>query len=254
MKNKISIFTTMLLLSVCVLFFSCKKEDVTTKSTELAIGDGKGYSWVKISSDGAVLAIGFTLNDAALIKLPEGDPMTGNSTSYRLSFPADATKTPFNHLDIGWQAHGHEPPGIYDVPHFDFHFYTVSPATHDAIPPYQVDKTGFEKDPPAGSIPAGYIKNPGGVPGMGCHWNDSKATEFAGKPFTETFIFGSYNSQVTFWESMITQEVLNSNPNISRTIPQPTTYPIKGLYYPTTMTVKRVGTDIVFTMDGMVMR
>jgi hypothetical protein len=199
--------------------------------------------------------MGFTLSAGAFTNLPDGVAAMGHSTNFRLALPVEATtQTPFDHLDLGWVAHGHEPSGIYDKPHFDIHFYTVTPSEHDAIPPYQVDSTGFKKNPPTGSIPASYAKNPAGVPGMGCHWTDKNAVEFKGQPFTETFIFGSYNGKVNFWESMIALETLTNNPAISRSIPQPTVYEQTGRYYPTTLSVVKVGADVVYTLGGFVKR
>jgi hypothetical protein len=26
-------------------------------------------------------------------------------------------------VGLNWNPHGHIPPGVYDLPHFDFHFY-----------------------------------------------------------------------------------------------------------------------------------
>src|SRR5690349_3852984 len=40
-----------------------------------------------------------------------------------MDFPIQARETPFQYMMLDWNAHGHEPAGIYDLPHFDFHFY-----------------------------------------------------------------------------------------------------------------------------------
>src|SRR5437868_488939 len=34
-----------------------------------------------------------------------------------------AVDTPFTYLLVNWNPHGHTPPGIYDLTHFDVHFY-----------------------------------------------------------------------------------------------------------------------------------
>ncbi len=242
------------LLGTIFCLASCKKEDTVSEGASLNVGNGKVHAWVKTNSDDEPVSIGFTMTAEALNNLPEGSAATGHSTNFRLALPAEASKTAFDHLDLGWVLHGHEPAGIYNVPHFDFHFYTVSPADHDNIPPYSVDKTKFDKDPVKGSLPVNYAKNPAGVPGMGCHWTDTKGAEFNGKAFTETFIFGSYDGRVNFWESMITHAILKNSPNISRDIPQPTVYDQTGKFYPTTMRVYNDGTNVVFAMENMVKR
>jgi hypothetical protein len=76
----------------------------------------------------------------------------------------------------------------------------------------------------------------GGVPMMGAHWVDPTSGEFHGQPFGETFIFGSYEGKVTFYEPMITLEFLKNNSNFERSIPQPAKVQKSG-YYPTKMRV-----------------
>ena len=66
--------------------------------------------------------------------------------------------TGFDHLGINWEAHGH-PPGLFMTPHFDFHFYTMSPTEIAAI-----DCSNLEK--PA-SLPNAYALPDLEIPGMG---------------------------------------------------------------------------------------
>jgi Domain of unknown function (DUF5602) len=233
---------------------SCKKEDTVTKTLggSALIGNGQVTSWIKTNSKGEPVSLGFEMSPETLDNLPEGLPSMGNNTNFRINLPAEAAQTAFDHLDIGWESHGHGPVGVYDAPHFDFHFYTVSPAAHDNIPPYAVNKTKFDINPPTGAIPASYTKNPSGVPGMGCHWSDANADEFNGKAFTDTFIFGSYDGRVNFWESMIAYSTIKNNPSIFRTIPQPTVYDQTCKFYPTSLRVYKEGKFIVFALEDMV--
>ena len=39
----------------------------------------------------------------------------------------------FQFVQFDWNPKGHEPEGVYTLPHFDFHFYTVSDAAVMAI-------------------------------------------------------------------------------------------------------------------------
>jgi hypothetical protein len=68
-------------------------------------------------------------------------------------------------------------------------------------------------------MPAGYVSthvllgtSPAGmtVPRMGLHWLDSKSPELppAHRPFTATFIVGSWNGQVIFDEPMVTRDFI----------------------------------------------
>ncbi len=56
---------------------------------------------------------------------------------YIVQLPA-GNKTPFTFLEVNWNPAGHE--GVYqDVPHFDFHFYTVPKSVRDGIVPTDPD-------------------------------------------------------------------------------------------------------------------
>ena len=45
-------------------------------------------------------------------------------TQYVLELPANKGKNFYTHVLIDWNPKGHEPAHIYDLPHFDIHFYT----------------------------------------------------------------------------------------------------------------------------------
>jgi hypothetical protein len=93
--------------------------------------------------------------------------------------------------------------------------------------------------PPASHIPEGYVAIPGGVPQMGKHWIDPASEEFHGKEFGQTFLFGSYNGEITFYEPMITLAYLQAGPTFKSLIKQPAQVANKGLYYPTHYEIKR---------------
>ncbi len=219
--------------SLALLLGACAKDDASQPSTQtapaVAMGNGKANTWVNLDAQGNPTAIGFTLSKGALDQLPATLP----GTDFMLALPDAATqKTPFRHVMINWNPLGHEPAGIYDVPHFDFHFYMMPMAEVMQIPPYAVNPTGFDKVPAVAYLPAGYVRNPGGVPAMGAHWSDVSSPELHGQPFTETFVYGTYNGHVTFWEPMVALSYLRTNPTLEQDIKQPTQYETPG-YYPT---------------------
>jgi hypothetical protein len=200
---------------------------------QVQMGNGHIRTWVNIAHDGKALAIGVEMTDGALTNLPQ-DPTDFAAATFILKLHQKAKAvTPFDHAMIDWNVHGHEPAGIYDVPHFDFHFYKISLAARMAIPPYEVDPAGFEVPLPAGYMPPMYVRIPGGVPQMGAHWADVTSPEFHGGGFTSTFIYGTYNGNVAFEEPMITLATLQSGNTIQKNIPQPQYYDPTNTYYPT---------------------
>jgi len=231
-----------LFLGLSIALLACSKSNDSTpprvQAPSEAMGNGKVNAWSEMDAAGVPQAIGFTFSKGALDNLPN-NAATNGSTAFMLSVPDEVSqKTPFLHLMINWNALGHEPVGIYDVPHFDMHFYMQPMAETMAIPPYPQAKAKFDSNPPDGFIPAGFAKNPGGVPGMGAHWGDSSSPEFKGQKFTDTFVYGSYDGKVTFWEEMTTLAFIKANPNTDLPIPQPAKYEKTGLYYPTRYGIK----------------
>lgn len=73
---------------------------------------------------------------------------------------------------------------------------------------------------------------------MGKHWVDSTSPELNGQPFTQTFIYGTYNGKVTFYEPMITLDFLKDNDSFVRSIPQPEKFRKTG-YYPTELRIRK---------------
>lgn len=238
---------------LALLFLTgCNKENdpvaPTYKGTEQALGNGKAYSWVKFSTDGKPTSIGFTLTKGSLDNLPHG------GIALVLSLPTEAVgKTPFDHIMLDYLHTGHEPPGTYDVAHFDMHFYMQPLAERKAIPPYPLAPAKFDNLPPAGYIPANYIRLPAGVPEMGVHWVDPASPELSGKgKFTETLIYGSYDGKTTFIEPMVTYDFLKSKPNLTKTLPLPAKFAKSG-YYPMKYSIKQVGDEIEVSLEDLMM-
>ena len=192
-----------------------------------AVGEGRVRSYVLVDRrTGAPTEIGVALDERAL----EGLPTTGTGHhgasgpvhQYLLPLPAGQA-APFRFVELNWNPAGHEPDGVYaGVPHFDFHFYTVDKAARDSIvpsnPAYRrladalpapeyVPAFNAQLGPP-GSRPADVA-----VPLMGVHWVDTRSPELqrllgrpdAYRPFTATFLHGSWGGRVHFWEPMITR-------------------------------------------------
>jgi hypothetical protein len=139
-----------------------------------------------------------------------------------LELPAE-NATPYKFVQFNWNPGGHEPPGVYDRPHFDFHFWTVPVEVRNGIVP--TDPQYGEK---AARYPAPEFRAPFyidlataakapaaavSVPQMGMHWLDVRSPELqgmAGHPdqfqeFTKTYIYGSWDGQFVFDEPMISR-------------------------------------------------
>lgn len=247
MKNLILLLVVSLL-----LFVSCKSTEVAMPNyngAEQILGNGKAFTWIKLSSDNKPTSIGVTLTKGALENLSHS-----TFTELVLSLSPEAVgKTPFDHVFLSFSHSGHEPVGIYDVAHFDMHFVIQPLAERNAIPPYTTATAAkFDNLPVPGSIPPPYFRLPAGVPLMGVHWANPTSPELNGNKFTETFIMGSYDGKMTFYEPMITLDYLSTKPNITKSAPVPTKFPKSG-YYPMKYSIKQVGDNIEISLDEMML-
>ncbi len=116
----------------------------------LSMGNGIVRSFVALNGGGVPKEIGIEFSMASLTGLPGEELPPSDGTwdnldaggdvvwyccgyEHVLALPAAAAATPFKHIVVNWNNHGHPPPGIYSVPHFDFHFYTISNAVRQTI-------------------------------------------------------------------------------------------------------------------------
>jgi len=202
------------------------------------MGDGVVWSWVINDAKGNPSSLGITFTETALSGLPENPPSDMPYIEYELSLPRQIKVAPYIHIVVDWNPHGHIPPGVYDVPHFDFHFYMIAPSERNKITAEGADIARSDKKLPAQYIPPGYIL-PAGThePRMGSHWVDPSSPEFNKQPFTITFIYGSYNGEMTFLEPMAARAFLETRPNITEKIKLPAAYKKRG-FYPTAYSIK----------------
>lgn len=219
-------------------------------------GNGQIRSWVKLDRDGKPLALGLSFTEESLNGLPTELPRGEEATELVLPLPAEAAATPFNHIGVNWNPHGHVPATIYDVPHFDFHFYMISPEERSRITAQGDDIARSRRQPPADYVPAGYIYAPDSeVPRMGGHWVDPQSNEFNKQPFTRTFLYGNYNGQIIFMEPMITKAFLEAKTDVTEVIKLPSKYARPG-YYPTRYSVRydRAGKEYSIALEGLTLR
>lgn len=193
----------------------------------LPFGGGTAQGWVTMGADGRPASLGVSLSEAAL----RGIAGVHDGVALTLPFPAQAEESGFDHVLMNWNPHGHPPAGVWSTPHFDVHFYMVSPAERDAIseqdPEFQAKGA---RNPAAPFIPAGYVLESEPVPGMGVHWADAATPELHGKAFTHTLIYGAWDGRFTFIEPMIDKSVLDARQTVVAPVAQAAQVAIPGLY------------------------
>jgi hypothetical protein len=118
-----------------------------------SFGNGYIQTYIQSKNDGTPLGIGFVFPAETLENLPpktiphdglhcfdtNGDGVISNNTECAgghqrfLFLPQDRGDTPISWGLINWNPAGHQPIGVYDHPHFDFHFYIQSFYERNAI-------------------------------------------------------------------------------------------------------------------------
>ncbi|MGZ3840249.1 MAG: hypothetical protein ACXVMS_03560 [Flavisolibacter sp.] len=242
------------LFAAAASLFSCTKNEDKSgvfKGPETTVYDGKAWSSVRLAKDGTPQQVILSLSNTALNSVVTGSdaPDEGPENTFLVNLhPKAASYTPFTFIMLDWNPHGHEPAGVYDRPHFDMHFY-MTPSSE--VLNY-TDMAKLNHDPAPDYLPLNHV--PGApVPLMGKHWVDITSPEFHGLPFTQTFIYGSYDGDVVFYEPMITLDFLKSTSAFERPIPQPARFKKAG-YYPTKMIVVKHDSVTDIILDGFVYR
>ncbi|MBM2620094.1 hypothetical protein JIG36_31730 [Actinoplanes sp. LDG1-06] len=252
------------------------------------VGEGRAYAFTQ--SDGSVPeSIGVVMTEAALRGLPthpvnEGrwcfdvdgngtnDPHTECTGGYESELPLSdeflaTADTPFKYALLNWNPMGHMPPGIYDRPHFDVHFYItpneerleIKPGKCGMLVDCDVWEVGKLPLPPA-QTPKDYSDFGAVEPGMGNHLMDLTGPEANGAPFTRTFMYGSHYGRLTFWEPMVTKDyfdrvVSGAEPGGCAPLKLAEEYAVPG-WYPTRycITHRANRDEIVTSLEGFVRR
>jgi hypothetical protein len=249
-----------------------------------ALGKGTVSSYAEFAPGGALQALGIVFSASALDGLPatgsdghhcfdrNNDGVLDRATEclqqYELVLPlpdavARRGDVPFTWVLLNWNPHGHIPPGIYDAPHFDVHFYMEPIANVFAIQSgpcgpelIRCDQFVIARRPlPANYMHPDFKDVEGAVPAMGNHLVDLTGPEFNKQPFTRAWIYGAYDGKVTFYEEMVSHAYLLSRPSAC--------FPIKATpavgrsgFYPTRSCLRhdaRTGEHTV-SMEGFAFR
>ena len=267
---------TPVFLALVVLFaISCAPGESATTDDEptglpffAILGGDTARSFVEFADDGSPSRIGISFAKAFLEGLPQDiDPtnrcfdLDGNGSTAEpgeclgewpidMALPAELTgmdNNVFKWVGFGYNPHGHGPPGVWDLPHFDVHFYLQE---REDVAMIRAGSCGY--DPGAGRVvllincedsvravmpvpdqymAPGHVNLGVAVPDMGNHLLQPASPEFQGETFTHTFLYGSYDGHITFLEPMLTRDFLLSEPDVCQAISQPESWELTG-YYP----------------------
>jgi hypothetical protein len=213
-----------------ILFISNSYTQTITYGDSATLGSGKIKTWVQTSASGNPEEIGILLTEDVLTSLPAG------GSAFSLNFPAVTNDSLFKHMLLNWNPTGHPPIGVYNLPHFDIHYYLISRQERETIPggpdPFTILPEYVAPD---------YVSDPAAIPQMGTHWIDTTSGELHGEVFTQTFIYGYYGKLI-FFEPMITVDYLETHPDTVIDIKQPEAFELEG-YYPTTYSIKYVNQE-----------
>jgi hypothetical protein len=248
-----------------------------TQGSDIGLGNGQVSTYAEFQADGTPRAIGVAFSAGVLDGLPSehsdrhhcfdqnGDGMVTRpdecSSTHEFVIPlpdAVATRSdiPFSWVLLNWNPVGHIPPGVYDTPHFDVHFYMAPIADVFAIAggpcgPEFVNCEDFEtaRMPVAANFMHPDFSNVDAVvPAMGNHLIDLSGPEFSGQPFTNTWIYGTYGGHVTFYEGMMTLAYLRSRPDGCSPIKTPPAVEVAG-FYPTQYCVRYQASSDQYTVS-----
>jgi hypothetical protein len=225
--------------------------------TQLDYATGNVGAYTKFASSdcsGGPSAVGVEISTAALENLPGPDEVSMQPPPDCLEEPRPGCPLPYDSLwlnftnsDLGdfspiatlgfdWNPSGHSPPGLYDAPHIDFHFYLVPQAEIETLvagPCAGMAPDVFElaNEPfPASCFPGDNYTNLGAVaPYMGNHFLSTSAPEVAAAfsggnglaAWNHTWIWGGYNGEITYFEPMVKRSFLLN--------PEDMCYPIPGM-------------------------
>jgi Domain of unknown function (DUF5602) len=232
-------------------------KETTIVGETKTLGAGQARSWVRVGPDGKPTAIGVTFSEAALEGLPKEPPPGEEGIGITFALPPQASATAFKHIWLNYNPHGHPPEKIYDVPHFDFHFYMISDVEREGITATGEGLVKGNKQPAAEFIPEGYVYIPNStIPRMGAHWVNPLGRELQGQTFTNTFLFGSYDGRMVFAEPMIAKSFLEMKTDVTELIKLPKSYERRGTYYPTKYSVRydAVAKEYTVALEGMTLR
>jgi len=166
---------------------------------------------------GKLLAFKWTLPVPTVQNVPSN---VQSDVRFWMKVPEEFTKqTVFTGMSFDFLPHGHAPVGVYDMPHWEFHFITFT----------QAESVGIDcKDPtmpPDRLLPAApgwYVLPPPDncVPGMGLHAVWSGLPELNSERFTKSFLPDYYHGKLASLEAKAASEYIVKRESFSLPTPK----------------------------------
>lgn len=175
---------------------------------ELEVGsDGSVRTYATTNPAGNLSSLGVHMDCEAFTTYDTGEAAECELEAH-LGFPTEDVDThQFTFMGFHFNPEGHPPPGVYTVPHFDFHFYTMAHADVEAIPLGVAAYTLPDEQHPDDYV----LAEPRVIePHMGEHLLDSTSPEVEQGDqdrFTHTYIYGLYDPGIVPGESVDTVEL-----------------------------------------------
>ena len=227
----------------------------------IELGRGSVTSFARFAPDGTPRTIGVSFGRGSLEDLPEAhsdghrcfdadgdgsmDPSAECSAWHERTLPLPGKVSrrgdiPFNWVLLNWNNHGHIPPGVWDVPHFDVHFYmepieNIFALERGPCGPEFLRCDQFEiatRPMPSDYMHEDFINVDAAAPAMGNHLIDPTAPEFHGQPFMRSWIYGAYDGRLIFYEEMLALEYMRTFPTTCHPIKRVPAVAVEG-FYPT---------------------
>ncbi len=190
-------------------------------------------NYVDLDANGVVTAFSWTMPLATVSGVPE---TTTADFVAAVGVPEALTKqTVVLGLDYSFLPKGHAPPGVYDIPHWEWHIFGMPEPVFETI------DCSNENVPSQDDLPSNYVYLPYPfvlvcVPRQGgVHVYDQTAPEFNRERFTKAFALTVYAGQFASIEPKVSRDVLLARKSFSMPAPvmktlrrsTPTLYPSK---------------------------
>ncbi|MEN8145249.1 MAG: hypothetical protein ABFS14_09890 [Gemmatimonadota bacterium] len=209
---------------------------VQTQSTSRSCADvmeSEVCTWV-VMEGGAAVELGATIPIKLVEVVPADAEMVWPPAELgAVPLPAEAkTALGLDHLGINWEAHGH-PPNTFLAPHFDFHFYNLTPDEVRSID--CADETKPARLPEQHVLPDIDVPGMGTlvglcVPNMGMHAVQTIEAS-SSDLFEASMLIGYYRGEPAFFEPMVSQASLLAKQDFALSMPTVPALPA-GVLYP----------------------
>ncbi len=230
----------------------------------ISFAKGNVQTYMQINPDGTPYAYGITFPESTLEDLPGKDQPNDFQNCFDadengiisekecvgghfrfLFYPKNKLKNPIQWSSFSYHPIGRLPPGIFDVPLFEFRsnlkdFFETNSIKLGPCPGLIncEDYALAAKEVPEKYLPKGYTSINIIEGKVGNLLVNTYGSEFdPKKKFRNSFILGSFNGKISFFEVMVSLDVLNEKKSGCLPIMQAESYEQIG-YYPTKYCIK----------------